>query len=60
MRIEIYLEKNEQGTPIEIANALINTMLKGVDDLDMIEVRKKELGEIAEHIQVFLKWWNIL
>lgn len=57
MRIEYHLEENEMGTSIEIANALIKTKLDGVRDVDMAELRKKELAEIAEHIQVFLKYW---
>ena len=57
MRIEYHLEENEMGTSIEIANALIKTKIDGVRDVDMAELRKKELAEIAEHIQVFLKYW---
>lgn len=57
MRIEYHLEENEMGTSIEIANALIKTKLDGVRDVDMAELRKKELAEIVEHIQVFLKYW---
>ena len=58
MKIEIYLEENEMGTPIELASALIRTKLDNVNDFDLEELRKKELAEIAEHIQVFLKYWK--
>ena len=56
MKIEIYLEENEMGTPIEMANALIKNYLGNVNNLEMIEIKKNELSEIAEHIQVFLKY----
>lgn len=56
MKIEIYLEEYENGTPIEMANALIKTYLDKVNDSEMAEIRKSELSEIAEHIQVFLSY----
>lgn len=56
MKIEIYLEENEMGSPIEIANCLIKSKLDDVRDFELAELRKKELAEIAEHIQVFLKY----
>ena len=58
MKIEIYLEENEMGTSIELANALIKTKLNNVNDFEVAEIRKNELAEIAEHIQVFLKYWK--
>lgn len=57
MRAEFFLEKDEMGTPIEIANCLIKTKLDGVIDFDQIELKRKELAEIAEHIQIYLKYW---
>jgi hypothetical protein len=56
VKIEIYLEENEMGTPIEIANGIIKTYLDKINDLEMAEIKKSELSEIAEHIQVFLKY----
>lgn len=58
MRAEFFLEKDEMGTPIEIANCLIRAKLDDVSDFDMMELRKKELAEIAEHIQIYLKYWQ--
>lgn len=60
MKIEIYLEENEMGTPIEMANALIKNYLGNVNNLEMIEIKKNELSEIAEHIQVFLKYSKVV
>ena len=60
MKIEIYLEENEMGTPIEMANALIKNYLGNVNDLEMTEIKKNELSEIAEHIQVFLKYSKVV
>lgn len=59
MTIEIYCEKSDTGTPIEIANALIKNRLNNVTDFEIAEIRKRELAEIAEHIQVFLKYSEI-
>lgn len=56
MRIEVYAEENEDGTPIEFSNAIIKNALKGVTDYELVELRKQELAEIAEHIQIFLKY----
>jgi hypothetical protein len=56
MKIQMYLEEYEMGTPIETANGLINAYLYNVNDYETAELKKKELGEIAEHIQVFLKY----
>ena len=50
------LELSGKGTPIEFANAVINLFLGDVNDLELADLRKRELGEIAEHIQVFLKY----
>jgi len=58
MRIEFHLEENEMGSPIEIANCLIKSKLDDARDFELAELRKKELAEIAEHIQVFLKYWQ--
>lgn len=60
MKIEIHLEENEMGTPIEMANALIKNYLGNVNNLEMIEIKKNELSEIAEHIQVFLKYSKVV
>lgn len=56
MRIEFYLEANEEDIPIEIANALIKARFEGVNSSDLAEIARRELAEIAEHIQVFLKY----
>ena len=52
MRIELYCYETDNGTPIEIADALINNVLSA----DGLEVGKRILGEIAEHIQIYLKY----
>ena len=52
MRIEIACYETDNGTPIEIADALINNVISA----DGLEVGKRTLGEIAEHIQVYLKY----
>ena len=57
MRIEFHLEENEAGLPIEIANALIQTKVNNAN-YEELEAAKKELSEIAEHIQVFIKYWQ--
>lgn len=59
MRIEIHLDGNEMGTPIELADALIKAKLDGVNDFELANFRKRELAEIAEHIQVFLKYSEV-
>ena len=59
MRIEIYLDEKDSGTPIEVANALIYTMLNNANDYDFARIKKLELAEIAEHIQVFLKYSEV-
>ena len=56
MKIKAQLEPSEKGTPIEFANAVINFFLGDVNDSQLANFRKKELGEIAEHIQVYLKY----
>lgn len=56
MKVMFYVEENEQGTPLERANALINGALEGVTDYELAEVRKQELAEIAEYIQIYLKY----
>lgn len=52
MRIEIACYETDNGTPIEVASALISHMI----DEWGIDVGKRTLGEIAEHIQVYLKY----
>lgn len=52
MKIEIYCYETDSGTPIEIADALIENVLSA----EPLEVGKRTLGEIAEHIQVYLKY----
>lgn len=59
MKIEIYSEEKDSGTPIEVANALIHTMLDDVNDYEFARIKKQELAEIAEHIQVFLKYSEV-
>lgn len=56
MKVMFYSEGNENGTPLERANALINGALEGVTDYELAEVRKQELAEIAEYIQIYLKY----
>ena len=56
MRIDVHIEGNEMDTPIEFANAIIKNKLEKVNDYELAEYRKRELAEIAEHIQVFLKY----
>ena len=59
MRIEIHLEEKDAGTPIEVANALIHTMLDDVCEYDIEKIKKQQLAEIAEHIQVFLRYSEV-
>ena len=56
MKVIFYVEENEPNTPLERANALINTALDGVTDYELAELRKKELAELAEYIQIYLKY----
>lgn len=56
MKVMFYCEENDHGTPLERANALINGALEGVTDYELAEVRKQELAEIAEYIQIYLKY----
>ena len=56
MKIEIHLENKEMGTPIEVASCLIRTYLGNINDSEFMSFKKRELAEIAEHIQVFLKY----
>ena len=58
MRIEFHAEENDGFYPIEIANALIRSLLSDVNDYEWAKNKKRELAEIAEHIQVFLKYDN--
>ena len=59
MRIYFEADKGDAGTPIEKANAIINCALDGVNDFELMQLRKSELAEIAEHIQVFLKYSEV-
>lgn len=52
MRIDIHCYETDSGTAIEIADALIENILSAVP----LSVGKRQLGEIAEHIQVYLKY----
>ena len=52
MRIDICCYETDSGTAIEIADALIENILSA----DGLYVGKRILGEIAEHIQVYLKY----
>lgn len=56
MRVEFHADLCYAGTPIEKANAIINCALDGVNDFELMQLQKSELAEIAEHIQVFLKY----
>lgn len=56
MKVMFYYEENDNGTPLERANALINGVLEGVTDYELAELRKKELAELAEYIQIYLKY----
>lgn len=56
MKIELHLENGENGSPIELANALIRTLTNDANDEEMLKQRQKELGEVAEHIQTYLKF----
>lgn len=55
MRVEFHLEEYETLEPIEIASALIRTYLENTNDYEMLVLKKIQLQEITEHIQVFLK-----
>ena len=55
MKIYFEAEEGDHGTPIEVANAIIKKAMADVTDCEMLEERRSELAEIAEHIQVFLK-----
>ena len=59
MRLSMYLEKHDKGTAIEFADAIINCHIPDSDEYateeDYIRAREK-LAEIAEHIQVYLKY----
>lgn len=59
MRMYLECDENDKGTPIEIANAIINKAFEGVNDFELAKIRKSELAEIAEHIQVFLKYSEV-
>lgn len=56
MKVMFDWEENDHGTPLERANALINGALEGVTDYELAEVRKQELAELAEYIQIFCKY----
>lgn len=56
MKVMFDWEENDHGTPLERANALINGALEGVTDYELAEVRKQELAELAEYIQIYLKY----
>lgn len=56
MKVEIHCEEKDKGTMLELANALINNALEGVTDYELAELRKKELAELAEYIQIYLKY----
>lgn len=56
MKVMFDYEENDHGTPLERANALINGALEGVTDYELAELRKQELAEIAEYIQIYLKY----
>lgn len=52
MILEIHLDKNEQGTPFEVANALINYYI--ARDHFPHRMNILALEEISEHIKVFV------
>lgn len=58
MKLLWELEKDEYGTPIEKANAVIKNFMS-LDALcvteDMYEFHRRELEEFVEHIEVYLK-----
>lgn len=59
MKLSIYLDEHDKGTPIEFADAVINCHIPDNDEYateeDYIRARER-LAEIAEHIQVYLKY----
>lgn len=57
MKINIELEADEQGTPIEFANAIIK-MVMGKEYYPF-ELNKNALAEITGHIEVYLKHCDV-
>ena len=54
MKIEIHLESNELGTPLEFANEMIRIETEG-RTLSGFECGVNWLEEMAEYIMVFVK-----
>lgn len=59
MRIEIHVDEKEYITPIKVADALIENYLRDCKDEYDIKQAQKILAEIAEHIQVCLKYNSV-
>lgn len=55
MKVYFEAEAGDNGTPIEVANAIIKKAMADATYCETLEERRRELAEIAEHIQVFLK-----
>ena len=53
MKIMFELEADEQGTPIEVANAIIKCVMG--KEYYPFEFNRNALSEIAGHIEVYLK-----
>ena len=59
MKLLVELEKGDKCTPIEMANALIRNYMDITEGLPVESVvirMQEELAEIAEHIQVYLRY----
>lgn len=56
MRLETYLDTDDMGTPIEMANAIIKYYMcqSYCMDESVLEFQRRQLMEVTEHIQTYL------
>ena len=59
MRLMRYMDEGEKGTPIEMANAIIRVYMDSAECIkteDALDESYRNLAEIAEHIQTYVKY----
>lgn len=63
MKLSIYLDEHDKGTPIEFADAVIKCHIPDGDNYateEDWETAHERLAEISEHIKVYLRHNRVL
>ena len=58
MKINVELDKGENGTSIEMANAIIRWHMDRAYDFGETEIALNNLDAIADHIRVYLSHYK--